>query len=52
MISSMKMNGHILAHLMENIKDSGRLHFFILYIIITDYGRITKFFGKIILIYL
>ena len=35
---------------MENIKDSGRLHFFILYIIIADYGRITKFFGKIILI--
>lgn len=35
---------------MENIKDSERLLFFILYIIIADYGRITKFFGKIILI--
>ncbi len=52
MISSMKMNGHILAHLMENIKDSGRLHFFILYIIIVDYGRITKFFCEINFVYL
>jgi len=47
MISSMKMNGHILAHLMENIKDGERLHFFILYIIMIDYGRITKFFCEI-----
>lgn len=37
---------------MENIKDSGRLHFFILYIIIAYYGRITKFFCKIVLIFI